>query len=125
MRGTARIPKFWLSSPFGSRDLSVVAIPQLAPNADDATVAEAKLSLALSRADVSAPAETESAPIGGGLLEIAHNDASAADGFVGPDWPAVGILPSQQVAVAWIQPAASTAGNELHVQRYKMCVPAP
>ncbi len=108
---------------------SVVAIPQIAPRADDPATPEAKLSLALSRADVSAPAKTDSTTIGGdvdtGLLEIAHNDTTEADGFVGPDWPAVGILPSQQVAVAWIQPAAATAGSELHVQRYKMCLPAP
>ncbi len=108
---------------------SVVAIPQIALKADDPATVEAKLSLALSRADVSAPSKTTSTTIGGdvdtGLLEIAHNDASQADGFAGPDWPAVGILPSQQVAVAWIQPATAGAGSELHVQRYKMCLPAP
>ena len=108
---------------------SVVAIPQIAPKADAPATVEAKLSLALSRADVSAAAKTASTTIGGdvdtGLLEIAHNDASETVGFAGPDWPAVGILPSRQVAVAWIQPATAGAGSELHVQRYKMCLPAP
>jgi hypothetical protein len=111
---------------------SVVAIPQIGLKPDDATTAEAKLSLALSRADVSAPGNADSTTIGGdvdtGLLEIARNDTSKDTGFVGPDWPAVGILPSQQVAVAWIQPAASpgaAAASELHVQRYKMCLPPP
>ena len=111
---------------------SVVAIPQIAPKVDDPATAEAKLSLALSRADVSTPGKSDSTTIGGdldtGLLEIAHNDAIEADGFAGPDWPAVGILPSRQVAVAWIQPAqpgGATVGSELHVQRYKMCLAAP
>ena len=108
---------------------SVVAIPQIAPKADGSATVEAKLSLALSRADVSAPGQAQSTTIGGdvdtGLLEIAQDDTSEAAGFAGPDWPAVGILPSQQVAVAWIQPAEATAASELHVQRYKMCLPVP
>jgi hypothetical protein len=37
----------------------------------------------------------------------------------------VSILPTRQVAVAWIQPNAAFDGTELHVQRYKMCLPSP
>jgi hypothetical protein len=58
-------------------------------------------------------------------MEIAHNDTSQAQAFAGPDWPAVSILPTEQVAVAWIQPNAAADGTELHVQRYKMCLPTP
>jgi hypothetical protein len=58
-------------------------------------------------------------------MEIAHHDTSEALAFAGPDWPAVSILPTEQVAVAWIQPNAAADGTELHVQRYKMCLPPP
>jgi hypothetical protein len=105
---------------------SVLAAPQLAPKADDPSTTEAKLSLALGRVDLSNPSKAKSMPIGGdasGLMEVAHNDTSAALAFAGPDWPAVGILPTEQVAVAWIQPNAAADGTELHVQRYKMCLP--
>jgi len=107
---------------------SVVALPQVAPKADDPTTAEGKLSLALGRIDLSNPSKAQSTKIGGdasGLMEVAHNDTSLALGFAGPDWPAVSILPTEQVAVAWIQPNAAADGTELHVQRYKMCLAAP
>jgi len=102
---------------------SVIALPQIGLKAD-ASGAEGKLSLALGRADFSAPGDATSTTIGGdenGLSQIAHNDTSEAEGFAGPDWPAVGILPSEQVAVAWIQPQGG--GTDLRIQRYKMCLP--
>jgi hypothetical protein len=105
---------------------SVVAIPQIAVK-EDGSGAEGRLSLALGRADFSAPGEPQSSSIGGdanGLSQIAQNDTSEALGFAGPDWPAVGILPSEQVAVAWIQPNESGSGTDLHIQRYKMCLPS-
>lgn len=105
---------------------SVIAVPQVALK-DDGSGAEGRLSLALGRADFSTPGEPQSTTIGGdaaGLLQVAQNDASEATAFAGPDWPAVGILPSQQVAVAWIQPGESGSGTDLHVQRYKMCLPS-
>jgi hypothetical protein len=105
---------------------SVLALPQLAPKADDPTVIEGKLSLMLGRADFSDPKNVTSTTIGGdanGLNEIAHNETSEALKFAGPDWPAVAILPSRQVAVAWIQPNPTADGTKLHVQRYKMCLP--
>jgi len=105
---------------------SVIALPQVAPKADDPNTAEGKLSLALGRIDLSNPSKAQSTKIGGdasGLMEVAHNDTSLALAFAGPDWPAVSILPTEQVAVAWIQPNAAKSGTELHVQRYKMCLP--
>jgi hypothetical protein len=108
---------------------SVIAVPQIAAKADDATAIEGKLSLALGQTDFSAPGKAKSKNIGGdpstGLMQIAQNDTSEALGFLGPDWPAVSILPTEQVAVAWIQPNAAADGTELHVQRYKMCLPPP
>ena len=103
---------------------SVVAVPQIAVK-EDGSGAEAKLSLAFGRADFSAPGEPTSKAIGdeNGVKQIAQNDTSDALAFAGPDWPAVGILPSEQVAVAWIQPGQSGSGTDLHVQRYKMCLP--
>jgi hypothetical protein len=104
---------------------SVVAVPQIAVK-EDGSGAEGRLSLALGRADFSKPGEPQSSTIGGdasGLLQVAQNDTSEALSFAGPDWPAVGILPSEQVAVAWIQPGESGSGTDLHVQRYKMCLP--
>ena len=97
-----------------------LAVPQVALKEDDSG-AEGKLSLAFGTADFSAPGEPESKPLG--TIQIAQNDTSDALLFAGPDWPAVGILPSQQVAVAWIQPGQSGTGTDLHVQRYKMCLP--
>lgn len=106
---------------------SVLAVPQITLRDDDATVAEGRLSLALGRVDFSTPGKAESTNIGGdaetGLLRIAHNDTSEELAFAGPDWPAVGILPTEHVAVAWIQPSETTAGSDLHIQRYKMCLP--
>jgi hypothetical protein len=105
---------------------SVLALPQLAPKSDDPSALEGKLSLVLGRADFSNPNKSDSTTIGGdanGLTEVAHNDTSEAMKYAGPDWPAVAILPSRQVAVAWIQPNSAAAGTKLHVQRYKMCLP--
>ena len=101
---------------------SVVAVPQIAVK-EDSSGAEGRLSLAFGRADFSAPGEPHSRDLGDGLLQIAQNDTSEALSFAGPDWPAVGILPSAQMAVAWIQPGESGSGTDLHVQRYKMCLP--
>jgi hypothetical protein len=39
----------------------------------------------------------------------------------GPDWPAMAFLEPDHLAIAWIQPAAS--GQELHVERHKVCFP--
>jgi hypothetical protein len=41
----------------------------------------------------------------------------------GPDWPAVSILPPNKIAVAWTQPAANGTGDELRVERYRICIP--
>jgi hypothetical protein len=107
---------------------SVLAIPQLAPKLDQPSIAEGKLSLALGRADFSAEKPT-STTIGGdvetGLMTVARHDTDEAAGFAGPDWPAVAILPTKQVAVAWIEPNPTADGTELHVQRYKMCLGEP
>lgn len=100
---------------------SVVAIPQLAPKPEGDGLL-ARLGLVLGRADFSqSPVETEDV----GTLEVAKNDASESNGFAGPDWPAVAILPGRRAAVAWIAPNAEGNGTELHVERYKMCVGAP
>lgn len=105
---------------------SVLAVPQIAPKSDGSGV-EARLSLALGRADFNAD-PVENTPIGGdtnGFSVVARNDTDETRGFIGPDWPAVAILPGQRAAVAWIGPAASGIGTELHVERYKMCVREP
>jgi len=44
--------------------------------------------------------------------------------FRGPDFPVVGFIQPDRFAVAWTQPAATT-GDELRVQRYRMCLPPP
>jgi hypothetical protein len=108
---------------------TVAAFPQIAAKVDDSTTIEGKLSLTFGRVDLSAPGKAESVTYGGdpengGFLQIAHNDTTEALGFAGPDWPAVGILPTQHVAVSWIQPSEAGDGTELHVQRYRMCIPA-
>lgn len=104
---------------------SVLAVPQIALGSD---AIEATLSLALGRTDFSTPAKPDSVTIGGapdtGLLEIARMPTDAAAGFAGPDWPALAISDTKQVAVAWIQPGEA-GGSELRIQRYKMCLPPP
>jgi hypothetical protein len=44
--------------------------------------------------------------------------------YRGPDFPAIGFIQPDRFAVAWTQPAA-TAGDELRVRRYRMCLPPP
>jgi hypothetical protein len=103
---------------------SVVALPQVAPGADPDSVV-GRLSVGLGRVDFSGELkDAKNMPIGD-LKPIAENATSEAQGFLGPDWPAVAILPSQRVAVAWIQPNQDFSGSELRVQRYKMCLPPP
>jgi hypothetical protein len=107
---------------------SVLALPQIALKPGSDTEVEAKLSLLLGRADFSDEGGGASTTIGGsedemGLMVVARQDTSEELGFVGPDWPAVGILPSKQVAVAWLQRDEAAEQTELHVQRYAMCLP--
>jgi hypothetical protein len=61
----------------------------------------------------------------GAPLTLASQTATPST-LRGPDFPALAVLPGAQVkvAVAWIQPAASGSGSdELHLQRYRMCLP--
>ncbi len=55
-------------------------------------------------------------------LTLAEQPALEGNGFRGPDLPAVAFVPPDRFAVAWTQPAAST-GDELRIQRFKMCLP--
>ncbi len=48
-----------------------------------------------------------------------------ADAYPGPDWPAVAFVPPDRFAVAWTEPAVKGQGDELRIQRYKMCLPPP
>jgi hypothetical protein len=41
----------------------------------------------------------------------------------GPDFPAVSILPPNKVAVAWMQPAPGGIGDEMRLERYRICMP--
>lgn len=43
---------------------------------------------------------------------------------LGPDWPAMALLPPDKFGVAWIQPSES-GGDELHIERYRICFPPP
>jgi len=56
-------------------------------------------------------------------IPLATEDIGPPD-YRGPDFPAVGFVPPDRFAVAWTQPAA-TSGDELRVQRYRMCLPPP
>jgi hypothetical protein len=60
-------------------------------------------------------------------LTLASQPAVGPD-FRGPDFPAVAILPGPvvKVAIAWVAPSrlgASSSPDELHLQRYRMCLP--
>ena len=57
---------------------------------------------------------------------VLASQTATGTGFRGPDFPAVAVLPGAQVkvAIAWIQPPASGSGSdEVHLQRYRMCLP--
>jgi len=103
---------------------SVVTVPSLQAKPDSQTELEAALSVALARFDFSPGAGGKSTPIGATDVELARMDTDAALAFGGPDWPSVAILPTGKVALAWIQPTPEGSANELHFQRYKMCLPA-
>jgi len=63
-----------------------------------------------------------------GLPTSVASQPAAAPDYRGPDFAAVAIIPGQpaKVAVAWIQPGpGSSTFNEMHLQRYRMCLPAP
>jgi hypothetical protein len=55
-------------------------------------------------------------------LALVEQPAVETNDFRGPDFPAVAFVPPDRFAVAWTQPAAA-AGDELRIQRYKMCLP--
>jgi hypothetical protein len=108
---------------------SVLAVPRLELSNTDPPVVEGRLSVVLGRAQFSGAGSVESTTIGGdparaGLMEIARSETDEERGFAGPDWPAVGLLPTRQAVVAWIQPDANSEGANLHIRRYRMCLPA-
>jgi hypothetical protein len=49
------------------------------------------------------------------------------DDLRGPDFPSLGIVPGaplHRVALAWVQPGLEAGEpEELHIQRYRMCLP--
>ena len=102
---------------------SVIALPQLLPATTDTVTAQ--LSLALGRVDFSGGLkDAQNMPVGD-VAVVAQNTTTEPQGFRGPDWPAVAILPTERVALAWIQPSVDFTSSELRVQRYKMCLPPP
>jgi hypothetical protein len=56
-------------------------------------------------------------------LELASAQVTRMD--QGPDLPAVAFVGPDKFAVAWIQPSATGSGDELHVERERICFPAP
>jgi hypothetical protein len=46
---------------------------------------------------------------------------SLDDDLRGPDWPVLAYLGPNRYLIAWIQPGE--AGDELRVQRFRMCLP--
>ncbi len=104
----------------------VVVSPGLSvdPGAGTATAA-----IFASLARLGSPLEQNSSSTNiGPPLTVASQPALAPD-FRGPDFPAVAILPAGstvKVAIAWIQPTArgaASTSDELHLQRYRMCLP--
>jgi hypothetical protein len=103
----------------------VAVTPALTPDADGGTTS-ATLTAVLAR--LSSPlAKTGTTTAVGSALSLASLPATA-DNLRGPDFPALAIIPGAQVkvALAWIQPPASGSGpDEVHLQRYRMCLPKP
>jgi hypothetical protein len=53
-------------------------------------------------------------------ITLATAPTSADESYRGPDWPAVAFVPPDRFAVAWTAPTGN--GDELRIQRYRMCL---
>jgi hypothetical protein len=102
----------------------IVAITPALTVDTDAGTTNASISALLAR--LNSPLDkTGTTTAVGDPLTLASEPAAAGD-VRGPDLPALAVLPGTRikVAVAWVQPPASGSGSdELHVQRYRMCLP--
>jgi hypothetical protein len=99
----------------------VQAVPFLGANAGQAYAA---LILTQQTVDLgskplqSKPVTTDIAP----AIPLA-SQPTTPDAYPGPDWPAVAFVPPDRLAVAWTEPSTSASGDELRIQRYRMCLP--
>jgi hypothetical protein len=101
---------------------AISVVPVVSPDTDAGTT-DASLVAIVARLDSPLDKTGTSTEIGTPLT-LASQPALAT-AYRGPDFPALAVLPGAQlkVAIAWIQPAATSSGqDELHLQRYRMCV---
>jgi hypothetical protein len=97
----------------------VQAIPYLAPEGEEVA---AGLLLVPNRIDfgrVPFESEPEVTPLGDPIL--VSSLATQAPDFRGPDWPALAFVPPNHLALSFIEPAET--GDELRLQRYRVCYP--
>jgi hypothetical protein len=101
---------------------AISVVPVVTPDVDAGTT-NASLVAFLARLNSPLDKTGTSTPIGTALTVASQ--VTTSDAFRGPDFPAVAVIPGQQVkvALAWIQPPATgTGSDELRVQRYRMCL---
>jgi len=99
---------------------AATAAPYLAPD-QAGTGLEAGLQLLVARIDFGeVPFQTDPVPDPIGEVELSR---MAPQGTLreGPDFPAISILPPDRLAVAWIEPRASS--DVLRSKRFKICAP--
>jgi hypothetical protein len=97
----------------------VQALPLLLPGAEEGE-ATAALGLVGARVDfgrVPFMTEPTSTPLGD-PVNVSEVSTTAPD-FRGPDWPVLAFVPPNRVALSFIESAAG--GDELRVQRYRVC----
>jgi hypothetical protein len=98
---------------------SVLALPSVAASEGTASGIEASLTLAGFKLDFSTDDVGNQAL--GEPFFVSTMATTEELSFAGPDWPALAILATRQVGLAWIQPKLDGTGSELRVQRYRMC----
>lgn len=90
----------------------------------DASASEATLVLEVVRVDIDPTmldAGADVLPITSDPVQLAKTAFALSDD--GPNWPALALLPPDRIGVAWLQPASDESGDELHVQRHRICFP--
>ncbi|HVJ15273.1 MAG TPA: hypothetical protein VM686_07525 [Polyangiaceae bacterium] len=118
IRNTAGVTAKLPGAPPGEVHYAL-AVPYLAPGTDPDAV-DAGLSLQLFRINfgpdplVGSPTFAEL----GEALDVARLPTDTS--FSGPNYPAIAYVEPDKLALAWLQPGDSA--DELHVQRYQMCL---
>ena len=100
----------------------ISAVPIVAPDTDAGTT---NASLYAFVARLNSPLDKTSTTTAIGTPFTVASEPTTSPSFRGPDFPVLAVIPGAQVkvALAWLQPSADGGQDELHLQRYRMCLP--